>query len=298
MSSRYITLHPQYFLKEGFGTLMSHYAVMYSLHKDLDVIPIIPDIDFSSQNQVSAMQGFNHFSKSIIYHHDAFANFKNIFLLADKFKINQYDWKIKNFINLDYSAILKKLNTETENSCCLWSLSSKMIEKYLDDIINYLYIFNNSIIQQSKNIIPITNKSLVAVCVRNEYKTFACPHTKLSIDFYIEAMKQFDINKSKYLIFSDDIEECKIMFGPLEKSFDISYTNRMQSAIGLCTMSLCDHVICANSSFSYWASMLNKNIHKKIVCSTKFIDETVDLNLAQLLNYKWYPSTWIALDIS
>ena len=56
---KHITLHPQYFLKEGFGTLMSHYAVMYSLYRDSNITPVILDIDFKSQKLTSAMEGFN-----------------------------------------------------------------------------------------------------------------------------------------------------------------------------------------------------------------------------------------------
>lgn len=297
--TKYITLHPQYFLKEGFGTLMSHYAVMYSLYRDLNVIPVILDFDFKSQKLISTMEEFNNFDEKIIYHYEAFDNFKNIFSIMNETNVNNYNWISKNFTNSTYDQLVKKIESEKDNLVCIWSLSQELTNKYFDDIVNHLFIFNTDIVHFSKKYLPRTNKEIVAVCVRNEYKKDNCPypHTKLSLDFYIEAMKQYDINNSKYLIFSDDIPECKKIFSVVENEFDISYTEPMQSAIGLCFMSLCDHIICANSSFSYWAAVLNKNANKKIVCSKYFIDQNKDQNLANLLNHKWYPKSWTDLDM-
>jgi hypothetical protein len=296
--NKYITLHPQYFLKEGFGTLMSHYAVMYSLYRDINIVPIILDINFKSQKLTSAMEGFNNFSQRIIYHHEAFVNFSNIFLIINEKDLNNYNWVLSNFSTSTYEQLATKIQLQNNNIVCVWSLSPDLTSKYLNDIINNLFVFNKDIIDISKNYLPKTNKEIVAVCVRNEYKTFDCPHTKLSVNFYIEAMKHYNINNSTYLVFSDDIEECKRIFKKLENTFDIVYTQQMQSAIGMCAMSLCDHIICANSSFSYWASLLNRNPNKKIVCSKYFIDQDKHPELANLLNDKWYSKSWTALDIS
>lgn len=295
--SKLITIHPQYFLKEGFGTLMSHYATMYCLYKDLQFIPAILNIDFKSQKLESAMEAFNKFDESIIYHNETFINFSKIFTILDSYKINNYNWELIDLSNLNYNEIINVLKNNTNNICCFWSLHSNFYQKYLDEIINILYIFNDNIIQYSKDCLPYKDKDFVAVCVRNEYKKSNYPHTRLSLDFYKKSMEQFDVNNTKYLIFSDDIDESKNMFHNLHNYFDIYYTNPMQSAIGLCAMSLCDHIICANSSFSYWAALLNKNPNKKIICSPYFIDNTRNTELANLLNFKWYPSSWIPIDI-
>jgi hypothetical protein len=295
--SNYLSLHPSYFLKEGFGTLMSHYAVMYSLYKDVNITPVIVNIDFQSRHQISAMKFFNNFNQPIIDHHQAFKNFKDIFLLLNEQEVSKYNWSTQNWGHMQYDDIVNHLKKQTQNISCIWSLSSHMYDKYLNEIINMLYVFNDSIIESAKNILPKTDKNIIAICVRNEYKKINCPHVKLSLNFYIESMKQFDTNNSQYLIFSDDIEESKTIFKPLEQSFDIVYTDLIQSAIGMCAMSMCDHIICANSSFSYWASLLNTKPSKKIVCSTKFIDPQINSQLAESLNYKWYPDNWYAIDI-
>lgn len=290
--NKYLSIAPIYFIKEGFGTLMSHFALMYCINKDLKFIPTI--IDFNSISQ-STMQSFNYNNESIIYHDKAFKNFSKYF---SKVNINNIQWKYKDFSYYNYHEIIQSLKNQDNGIFCTWTLNHQLYKHYLDDIITELYVFNDDILNLSKQILPKTNSEIVGICVRHEYaKTTHYPHISLSMNFYEESMKKFDKKISKYLIFSDDIELSKIMFKNLENNFDIEYTKPMQSVVGLCVLSLCDHIICANSSFSYWASLLNKNPHKIIICPQKFIDEKRDRKLANLLNYNWYPESWMALPV-
>jgi hypothetical protein len=293
-----LTLHPDYFLKEGFGTLMGHYAVMYSLHKDTGIIPCILDIDFKNKSLTSAMEFFNQFDEPTIHPHNAFKNISKIFNVIQENFLKKISWKIMDFTHSSYDDMCLQINNTDSNILCRWTLSKELSKKYINEITKKLFIFDDSIIIRCKELLPKTQKDIVGVCVRNEYKKIDTDHVKLSMKFYENAMNQFDIKNTKYLIFSDDIDECKEMFKNLEDQYDIEYTNPMPSAIGLCAMSLCDHNICANSSFSYWASTLNQNPNKKVVCSTKFIQDNSRSIFTQILNYKWYPKEWIALDIS
>lgn len=291
------TLHPNYWRMEGFGTLMSHYALMYTLYKDTNIIPVILDINFKSQNLTSAMEFFNTFEEPIIYPHQAFSNLSKIFSVIGENEAKKNNWIVADFRSSTYDQILVFVQNTTNNIIAYWTLGGDACEKYMSEILEKLFIFDDTIINRSKELLPKTPKNTVGVCVRNEYKKLITDHVKLSMNFYTNAMNQFDIKNTKYIIFSDYIDECKEMFQDLEDRYDIEYTNPMPSAVGLCAMSLCDHNICANSSFSYWASRLNKNPNKKIVCSTKFIEDKHKNILTETLNYKWYPKEWVALDI-
>ena len=55
----------------------------------------------------------------------------------------------------------------------------------------------------------------------------------------------------------------------------------------LCLMSLCDHNIIANSSFSWWGAFLNQNKNKKIVAPSNWFTNKEIVNL--------YPQTWIII---
>ena len=68
----------------------------------------------------------------------------------------------------------------------------------------------------------------------------------------------------------------------------------MSSAEGMATLSLCDSIINSNSSFSFWASLLNKNINKKIIAPNYFLHPSHAG--AGFLNHRWFPSEWVGLD--
>ena len=74
---RYIGINNLYYKHEGFGTLMSHYASMYSIFLDTGIIPAIPKISNKFQNN-SAMEFFNRFPNAQD-HFDVFINFNSIF---------------------------------------------------------------------------------------------------------------------------------------------------------------------------------------------------------------------------
>lgn len=295
-----LAISSDYELKEGFGTLMSHYAMMYSIYLDTGIKPI--SLNFENTKTTTAMKHFNSFcNEPILYHGDIFENYSKIFHIVDVAYPDtpKDNWIIGDFSNMTYNQIIDILQDEKvqkKHILCLWSLNHKFNIKYLDKIKNYLYKFRPGILNYSKLQLPNTDKQIIGVCVRNEYKNSSHPHIQLSMKYYEDAMNKFDTNKSKFLIFSDDIDESKKIFKIYEKDYDIEYTNKMQSGIGLCAMSMCDHIINANSSFSYWASILNKNENTKIICHQDFINPEKQPILAKIMNKNWYPENWIALD--
>lgn len=121
---------------------------------------------------------------------------------------------------------------------------------------------------------------LVSVHVRvGDYKHMQMHHPVCQKDYYVKAMELF--KGSKFLVFSDDLEHCRTMFEGMD---DIYYSESHSDSVDMCLMSLCDHNIIANSSFSWWAAYLNKNKTKQVVAPTKWfgpsyngINDTKDL---------------------
>jgi hypothetical protein len=71
--------------------------------------------------------------------------------------------------------------------------------------------------------------------------------------------------KFKYLVFSDDIEWCKSIFN--KENFgdtEFEFSEGRNELDDLSLMSSCEHNICANSTFSYTASWLNRNENKLV----------------------------------
>jgi hypothetical protein len=118
---------------------------------------------------------------------------------------------------------------------------------------------------------PILFKTKIAVHVRRgDYINLQQHHTLLPLNYYIEGMNKVEYNASCVcLVFSDDIEWCKNNF-TLKNKWDwfenTIFIEKQQDFADLCLMSMCDHFIIANSSFSWWGSYLSSNKEKRVVC--------------------------------
>lgn len=113
----------------------------------------------------------------------------------------------------------------------------------------------------------------------------------LSDTYYADAMKQFDSKITTFLVFSDDIEKIRNL--KIFENKDVVFMAAHTSAIDMCLMSMCDGNIIANSSFSFWGAMLNKNDNKKVICPYYFVgDKAQDLCY---MNGNWYPDNWISI---
>ncbi len=109
-------------------------------------------------------------------------------------------------------------------------------------------------------------------------------HVPPPLEYYKNAMDIFE--DSIFFIFSDDIEWCKQqnIFG---KS-NVVFSDTNDAYIDFCIMSMCDDNIIANSSYSWWASYLNKNDTKRIIAPNRWFG--FPCNLSDL-----YMSNWTVL---
>ena len=115
----------------------------------------------------------------------------------------------------------------------------------------------------------------------------------LSLNYYYDAVKTiqglFPNKKIKYLIFSNEMEWVKENF-QLDNCIYVENLDRFKD---MCLMSLCDHMIIANSSFSWWGAFLNKNPNKKIVCPYYYLNVP---QINSIVNGKYYPKEWISIN--
>lgn len=115
----------------------------------------------------------------------------------------------------------------------------------------------------------------------------------LSNEYYKKALSMFcDKRLYKILVFSDDIEFCKGL--ELLNGINVCFVDNNNSYVDMCIMSLCNHNIIANSSFSLWGALLNRSDSKKVICPKTYAgpDDTAN----QWINGNYYPSDWVALD--
>ena len=146
---------------------------------------------------------------------------------------------------------------------------------YIDnikEIQNNFFIFKNKHTLIAQNFInglkAQNNKEIVSLHFRRtDY--LACSPLNLTLNYYKEALFYFNPEKHILLLFSDDVEFCETEVKAFLKNqnpkWDIYLSKNNSSDTDMCLMSLCDHNIIANSSYSFMAAILNKNPKKQII---------------------------------
>lgn len=245
----------------------------------------------------------------------SFKYIKNFFArLFTSWVYNLVKSKYKNFI--DYSNNLsmgifvdqKLLSLDKNNN---YDISNgfgtyQSFKKHYN-VIEKNFIFKQEIIDNGDKIYNkiLTNpkynqKQIVSVHFRRtDYLLFYS--LNLGVDYYNKAIKQFDSKKCVFAIFSDDIVGCKdfIKENSLFDGCECLFMKNNSYGVDMYLMSKCNHNIIANSTFSFWAALLNKHKNKLVVCPHDFVSigvEGKDTGHESLyLNGNYYPDDWVAI---
>lgn len=103
---------------------------------------------------------------------------------------------------------------------------------------------------------------------RTDYTKLQHVHPCQSLEYYNNALNKIEETVGKnynLIVFSDDINWCKKQKFRKQPIFVDK-----DDVTELYMMSLCDHNIIANSSFSWWGSYLNKNKNKIVIAPKKW----------------------------
>lgn len=139
---------------------------------------------------------------------------------------------------------------------------------------------------QSKYRFTLCNEICSIHVRRGDYVPLANNHPPCDMNYYEQAIKLIP-SHVKFLIFSDDIEWCKTQF--LGDRFEFVENN--SDHIDLYLMSLCNHNIIANSTFSWWGAWLNRNPNKIVIAPTIWFGPGLrHHNIKDLI-----PETWIKI---
>ena len=161
------------------------------------------------------------------------------------------------------------------------------------DEVAQMYQFDPATVIEAQSLIERTprarGRQIVAVHVRR------CDYingifVNATREYYDAAFAHFDDATVNYLIFSDDLPWCRATF---QDKTNISYSDASSPIVDMCAMSLCDHNIIANSSFSFWGAFLNRNPNKRVICPAKTLRSD---RAIPHVNYAWYPDEFIGVD--
>jgi len=109
---------------------------------------------------------------------------------------------------------------------------------------------------------PIIGGSCSLHIRRTDYIHQQSHHPVLGMEYYEKAIRTVreKTNTSRFLVFSDDPKWCRENFRG-----DFHFVEGNQNIEDLFLMSMCDHHIIANSSFSWWGAWSNPSLEKFVV---------------------------------
>ncbi len=148
--------------------------------------------------------------------------------------------------------------------------------KDITDLLQETYDFKLPFNEATEGMLHIIRKCNNAVGIhvrRGDYLKAKNYAGLCGLDYYEAALKYFmtRFKDPTFFIFSDDIGWCMENIVPLLFGCDyhiIDFNKGIDSPLDMMLMSECNHNIIANSSFSWWGAVLNKN-PDKIVCAPR-----------------------------
>lgn len=137
-------------------------------------------------------------------------------------------------------------------------------EKYFIDFeseIRELFSYEVAVNKELSNLLENENTCSIHVR-RGDYVNLPNHHPTQNMNYYMKAIKKMP-KDSVFLIFSDDIKWCKESFPDLPEKFIFIEGNKDYEDLYL--MSKCNNNIICNSTFSWWAAWLNRNLDKVVI---------------------------------
>jgi hypothetical protein len=255
---------------------MSQYAGLYSVAKKLNF-------------EIKLFEEFIHDFRGVKLF-DAFNLINQRCSISDVSpNIQKYILK-ESIIDSDVFSIDSNVNWDIQG----WFHLYHYWHEYRSDLLD-IFKFKQEIYDQAKlNLDTIRNQEqypIVSLHVRRgDYLQVAS--LNLTLDYYSEAISIF-LEKFPYfklLVFSDDIDWCKeYIVGE-----NVFYSEHNSNYVDMCMMTMCDHNIIANSTFSWWGAYLNQNVDKIVVCPKNYIGPSDPE--AQFINNNYFPADWISLN--
>jgi hypothetical protein len=108
-------------------------------------------------------------------------------------------------------------------------------------------------------------------------------------NYYKNALEKLDFLNKTVFVFTDDIDF--VLNNNYFDSFILVDTRGHENHLDMYLMSICNHNIVANSSYSWWSAYLNVNPRKLVIAPSEWFNNR-NINLDDL-----YPDTWLIANV-
>lgn len=219
------------------------------------------------------------------------------------------DEKVENFLVDEVNVLQGNLPDDKVLLIKDWFESDVFFASDKDDILDrFQPKFDTRPIEHLIQLISTTNNS-VSVHIRrgdmgrkNDFRLISISYQQEAMDVIKQKLNTTDVT---FFVFTDDLDYVKasLVDGNVQADKIIymsDYTDDI-SLFDFLLMSICQHNIIANSSFSWWAAYLNRNPRKMVVAPMpkyrpEWIQRYFPMNHSrQLLGELAYPKDWIRI---
>jgi rRNA-processing protein FCF1 len=231
------------------------------------------DVKFKLESSIP-MEG-NQPSK---YKNNIFRNIKFEDFNDQTLQINEPNWSYSN-LNVFYYTPVKYYG---------YFQSSKNFKNQAQKIKD-IFSPTQEFIEKLKNLHPkIFDEDSVSIHVRRgDYLSITEILPVIDKSYIDECLKQIEIT-SNIFVFSNDKEWCKEKL----KYDNVTVVEDLDDYEELWAISLCNHNIMSNSSFSWWGSYLNKNKNKKVFVPSLWFGPRGEKNFNDI-----YEDEWIRINV-
>lgn len=150
------------------------------------------------------------------------------------------------------------------------------------DTKNYIFLKYYSMLQESR--------SLGVHVRRGDYmnSNARAYHGVLELEYYLNALKQLGIDGKRIFVFSDDIKFCKTIFASIAAEFVyVDNCNKGDNWVDIVLMSMCDELIIANSTFSWWGAFLGDADRNIVAPKLWFADKNAQSKFNKVHSPEW-----------
>jgi hypothetical protein len=198
----------------------------------------------------------------------------------DSIKVNSYA-NNSQLITVSDNFIYKEIN---DNSYLDGYWQSEKYFKENEDIIRRDLEIPKNLESRLYSKYPFLTESTLCIHVRRgDYLQLPNHHPTQSVDYYTQGYDLINDDNINVVIFSDDIVWCKDNF----KFNNTHFIENEGNISDLYMMSLCDHNIISNSTFSWWGAWLNKSVNKKVICPSVWFGELIKLPTDDIYCNNW-----------
>jgi hypothetical protein len=152
----------------------------------------------------------------------------------------------------------------------------------IDDQIKKDFKFKSEYFDMSSELRDSFGKEIIGIHIRRTDFVTNSNHISQSINFYKKSLDLLPSN-IEVLIFSDDPQWCKQQKEFFDDRFLVSETSNPY--IDLCLMTMCDYIVMASSTYSWWGAYLSKA--KKIISPSVWTPDSNPINTKDIYCDNW-----------